>query len=582
MHLLQQFAARNKTLLGLSVVFIAINTFAMLAIPFFVAELINQGILRKDGGAVNAVVGWMVLVLFIGTVAGIMGSYSSARFAAAFARDNRKRIIRTVEDITVDQSDAFGIASLVTRMTNDNQNAQQIVLTVLQMVLPSPIMAVFSIALTLHIYPLLAIVPLMAIVVFGAATMVVLTRSLPSIQRIQQKVDHMTLVLRESFVGVRIIRAFDNSHREETRVNKAFKSYADNNIRINRNFALLSPVAYCLMDISMIVIIWVGSSLVANSTLEIGSVTAIVEYSTTTIGTLIMSALVLFQLPRGLASLRRVQDVTDTVSDISDGHAEPLPDETGGARELPVTLSYRHVDFRYQGAEKKVLDDITFSVSSGQTLAIVGGTGAGKSSIAKTLLRLNDIESGEISIGDVDIRRMSLSDLRSRISYVPQKAFLFSGTIADNFRFANEDMSAAEMERVSCIAQAQEFVASRPKGFESEVAQGGSNLSGGQKQRLAIARALAKPADVYVFDDSFSALDYATDARLRKELKTYLRESITVIIAQRLATIAAADNILVLHDGGIVGQGTHDELLEGNRYYRDLARTQGLLEEEKE
>ncbi|MFT8787987.1 MAG: ABC transporter ATP-binding protein [Bifidobacterium psychraerophilum] len=582
MHLLQQFAARNKTLLGLSVVFIAVNTFAMLAIPFFVAELINQGILRKDGGAVNAVVGWMVLVLFIGTVAGIMGSYSSARFAAAFARDNRKRIIRTVEDITVDQSDAFGIASLVTRMTNDNQNAQQIVLTVLQMVLPSPIMAVFSIALTLHIYPLLAIVPLMAIVVFGAATMVVLTRSLPSIQRIQQKVDHMTLVLRESFVGVRIIRAFDNSHREETRVNKAFKSYADNNIRINRNFALLSPVAYCLMDISMIVIIWVGSSLVANSTLEIGSVTAIVEYSTTTIGTLIMSALVLFQLPRGLASLRRVQDVTDTVSDISDGHVELLPDETGGARELPVTLSYRHVDFRYQGAEKKVLDDITFSVSSGQTLAIVGGTGAGKSSIAKTLLRLNDIESGEISIGDVDIRRMSLSDLRSRISYVPQKAFLFSGTIADNFRFANEGMSAAEMERVSCIAQAQEFVASRPKGFESEVAQGGSNLSGGQKQRLAIARALAKPADVYVFDDSFSALDYATDARLRKELKAYLRESITVIIAQRLATIAAADNILVLHDGGIVGQGTHDELLEGNRYYRDLARTQGLLEEEKE
>lgn len=582
MHLLQQFAARNKTLLGLSVVFIAINTFAMLAIPFFVAELINQGILRKDGGAVNAVVGWMVLVLFIGTVAGTMGSYSSARFAAAFARDNRKRIIRTVEDITVDQSDAFGIASLVTRMTNDNQNAQQIVLTVLQMVLPSPIMAVFSIALTLHIYPLLAIVPLMAIVVFGAATMVVLTRSLPSIQRIQQKVDHMTLVLRESFVGVRIIRAFDNSHREETRVNKAFKSYADNNIRINRNFALLSPVAYCLMDISMIVIIWVGSSLVANSTLEIGSVTAIVEYSTTTIGTLIMSALVLFQLPRGLASLRRVQDVTDTVSDISDGHVEPLPDETGGARELPVTLSYRHVDFRYQGAEKKVLDDITFSVSSGQTLAIVGGTGAGKSSIAKTLLRLNDIESGEISIGDVDIRRMSLSDLRSRISYVPQKAFLFSGTIADNFRFANEGMSTAEMERVSCIAQAQEFVASRPKGFESEVAQGGSNLSGGQKQRLAIARALAKPADVYVFDDSFSALDYATDARLRKELKTYLRESITVIIAQRLATIAAADNILILHDGCIVGQGTHDELLEGNRYYRDLARTQGLLEEEKE
>jgi ATP-binding cassette subfamily B protein len=177
---------------------------------------------------------------------------------------------------------------------------------------------------------------------------------------------------------------------------------------------------------------------------------------------------------------------------------------------------------------------------------------------------------------------MSLSDLRSRISYVPQKAFLFSGTIADNFRFANEDMSAAEMERVSCIAQAQEFVVSRPKGFESEVAQGGSNLSGGQKQRLAIARALAKPADVYVFDDSFSALDYATDARLRKELKTYLRESITVIIAQRLATIATADNILVLHDGGIVGQGTHDELLEGNRYYRDLARTQGLLEEEKE
>ncbi|MCI1218300.1 ABC transporter ATP-binding protein [Bifidobacterium crudilactis] len=581
MQLLQQFAARNKTLLGLSAVFIAINTFAMLAIPFFVAELINRGVLRKDGGTINAVVGWMVLVLFMGTVAGIMGSYSSARFAAAFARDNRRRIIRTVEDITVDQSDAFGIASLVTRMTNDNQNAQQIVLTVLQMILPSPIMAVFSIALTLHIYPLLAIVPLMAIVVFGAATAAVLTRSLPSIQRIQQKVDQMTLVLRESFVGVRIIRAFDNSSREETRVNRAFESYADNNIRINRNFALLSPVAYCLMNLSMIVIIWVGSSLVANRTLEIGSVTAIVEYSTTTIGTLIMSALVLFQLPRGLASLRRVQNVTDTVSDIRDDRAERISGEVDDEQKLPVTLSYRHVDFRYHGAERKVLDDISFSVSSGQTLAIVGGTGAGKSSIAKTLLRLNDIESGAISIGDMDIRHMSLSTLRSRISYVPQKAFLFRGTIADNFRFANEGISAADMERVARIAQAQEFVSSRPSGFESKIAQDGSNLSGGQKQRLAIARALAKPADIYVFDDSFSALDYATDARLRKELKTYLRESITVIVAQRLATIAAADNILVLHDGRIVGQGTHDELLESNRYYRDLARTQGLLEEEQ-
>ena len=448
------------------------------------------------------------------------------------------------------------------------------------MILPSPIMATISIFLTIQVSPLLAIIPLIAIIVFVLTTRSVLVKSLPQINKIQKKMDKMTLVLREFFVGVRIIRAFDNSSKEELRVNDTFNSYAQNNVKINQNFALLSPTAFALMNSTMLLIIWFGSFLITNQTLEIGSITALIEYATTTIATLIMSALVLFQLPKGIASLLRIHEVVSTESDIKDKNNLLTTEEINKNLSPISSLEYEHVHFKYLGAEKSILNDISFKINSGQTLAIVGGTGSGKSSVVKTLLRLNDITTGSITINGINIRDIPLEFLRKNISYVPQRSFLFSGTIADNFRFSNPKISQREMIRIAQVAQANDFIQSLDKEFDSEISQGGNNFSGGQKQRLSIARALAKKAGIFVFDDSFSALDYATDARLRLELKEFLANNITIIIAQRLSTITSADKIIVLDDGKIVGHGNHHSLLSNNQFYKELAQTQGLIREE--
>ncbi|MFS7156004.1 ABC transporter ATP-binding protein, partial [Carnobacterium maltaromaticum] len=406
-----------------------------------------------------------------------------------------------------------------------------------------------------------------------------LNKSLPYIQNIQRKMDKMTLVLREFFVGVRIIRAFDNSKREKKRTDDSFEDYAKNNIKINQNFAILTPVAFCLMNLAIILIVWFGSMLVAGNTLQIGSITALIEFTITTIATLIMSALVLFQLPKGIASINRINDIIKVESEIKD--QENLLSESDQSKITPIQkLEYQNINFRYKGAEKRILDTINFSVKAGETLAIVGGTGSGKSSIIKILLRLNNIESGEIKINGTSIHELSLASLRNSISYVPQKAFLFSGTIKENFQFANPAITQEEMEAVAETAQALDFIQSLEKKFDAPVSQGGMNFSGGQKQRLSIARALSKEAGIYIFDDSFSALDYATDAKLRKALDSYLYDRIIIIVAQRLSTIASADKIIVLDDGKIVGTGNHETLLRENKHYQDLARTQGLLKED--
>ena len=579
MELLKDFTKTNKKLLMLSILFITLNTLTMLIIPFLVSHMINDGILQKNMQVVNSISLQMVAILILGTVAGLIGSYLSASFASKFAQSNRKKMVRNIEKITLDQVDQFGIASLVTRVTNDNANAQQVILTFLQMILPSPIMAIISIFLTAQIYPLLALVPLFAITIFVITTWFTLNKSLPYIQNIQRKMDKMTLVLREFFVGVRIIRAFDNSKREKKRTDDSFEDYAKNNIKIHQNFAILTPVAFCLMNLAITLIVWFGSMLVAGNTLQIGSITALIEFTITTIATLIMSALVLFQLPKGIASINRINDIIKVESEIKD--QENLLSESDQSKITPIQkLEYQNINFRYKGAEKRILDTINFSVKAGETLAIVGGTGSGKSSIIKILLRLNNIESGEIKINGTSIHELSLASLRNSISYVPQKAFLFSGTIKENFQFANPAITQEEMEAVAETAQALDFIQSLEKKFYAPVSQGGMNFSGGQKQRLSIARALSKEAGIYIFDDSFSALDYATDAKLRKALDSYLYDRIIIIVAQRLSTIASADKIIVLDDGKIVGTGNHETLLRENKHYQDLARTQGLLKED--
>ena len=579
MKLLRTYIKENIGTLSLSAIFLTFNTFATLAIPFEISNIINQGIMKKDIDMVYSTSIKMVAILIFGTVTGIIANHFVALFATNFSKKNRKMLIRNIETLTLDQVSDFGVASLVTRMSNDNNNAQRLIVAFFQMILPSPIMATISIFLTIKLSPSLALIPLLTILIFACAIVLTLFRSLPYILKVQKKLDRMTLVLRERFIGAKIIRAFDNSEKERERFNNIGQDYTDNYIIINKKFALLSPMAFALMSVIITLIIFFGAMKVLNNTLEIGSITAIVEYSLTTIAALIMSSMVLVQMPKAVVSIERIEEVLTVTSEIKD--KEDLKDNSyyeGILKQNPISLTFDNVCFRYKGAEKQILKNISFSIKAGERFAIVGATGSGKSTIAKVLLRLNDIESGKILINNVNTLDLPLNCLRNQISYIPQKAYIFSGTIKDNFRFANKNMTDEEMVKIAKVAQSYDFIDSLPDKFNSFVAQGGTNFSGGQKQRLSIARALSKEANIYLFDDSFSALDYATDAKLRKELKTFLKDKITIIIAQRLNTIADADKIIVLKDSEITGMGTHQELLESNQEYIELAKSQGILE----
>ena len=579
MKLLRTYIKENIGTLSLSAIFLTFNTFATLAIPFEISNIINQGIMKKDIDMVYSTSIKMVAILIFGTVTGIIANHFVALFATNFSKKNRKMLIRNIETLTLDQVSDFGVASLVTRMSNDNNNAQRLIVAFFQMILPSPIMATISIFLTIKLSPSLALIPLFTILIFACAIVLTLFKSLPYILKVQKKLDRMTLVLRERFIGAKIIRAFDNSEKERERFNNIGQDYTDNYIIINKKFALLSPMAFALMSVIITLIIFFGAMKVLNNTLEIGSITAIVEYSLTTIAALIMSSMVLVQMPKAVVSIERIEEVLAVTSEIRD--SEDLKDNSyyeGILKQNPISLTFDNVCFRYKGAEKQILKNISFSIKAGERFAIVGATGSGKSTIAKVLLRLNDIESGKILINNVNTLDLPLNCLRNQISYIPQKAYIFSGTIKDNFRFANKNMTDEEMDKIAKVAQSYDFINSLPDKFNSFVVQGGTNFSGGQKQRLSIARALSKEANIYLFDDSFSALDYATDAKLRKELKTFLKDKITIIIAQRLNTIADADKIIVLKDSEITGMGTHQELLESNQEYIELAKSQGILE----
>ena len=579
MKILRTYLKENIGILSLGAIFLTLNTFATLAIPFQISNIINLGIMKKDIDMVYSTSIKMVIILIIGTATGIIANHFVALFATNFTKKNRKLLIRNLESLTVDQVNDFGVASLVTRMGNDNNNAQRLIVAFFQMILPSPIMAVISIFMTIKLSPTLALIPLFSILVFALAIVLTLFKSLPYILKVQKKLDRMTLVLRERFIGAKIIRAFDNSKKERDKFNDVAQEYTDNYIIINKKFALLSPMAFALMSVVITLIIFFGAMKVLNNTLEIGSITAIVEYSLTTIAALIMSSMVLVQMPKAVVSIERIEEVLNVTSEIKD--KEELKDNSyyeNILKQNPVSLTFDSVCFRYKGAEKQILKNISFSIKAGERFAIVGATGSGKSTIAKVLLRLNDIESGRILINGVDALDLPLNCLRNQISYTPQKAYIFSGKIKDNFRFTNKNMTDEEMIKIAKIAQSYDFIDSLPDKFDSFVAQGGTNFSGGQKQRLSIARALSKDANIYLFDDSFSALDYATDAKLRKELKTFLKDKITIIIAQRLNTIADADKIIVLKDSEITGMGTHQELLESNQEYIELAKSQGILE----
>lgn len=547
-----------------------------LMIPYYVAEIIDEGILTQDQGAVWRNGSLMLAVAVLTGIVSIIASYYSAILSGRFGYFLRSRLIEKTQSLSLAEMEEFGTPTLLARTTSDITNIQQILMMVFQMIIPAPLICIASIVLTGAISWRFVWIPTASIILFSIVSLMVIKKAIPLADVMQQRMDKIMLVLREFYTGVRVIRAFDKTKFEKERTDQTFSSYAEVMIRVNKLFAVLNPTVNLVMGLGMTAVLAFGGVLVLQGNVPIGSLTAISEYTILSLWFLTMAAMVIVMIPKALASLERIGEVLSKEEEIVDGPKDSF--ELKAAEPIAV---FDHVDFAYSGAEESVLSDITFEIPKGTT-AIVGGTGSGKSTIAKALLRFRDTSKGEIRFLGESIKDVSQHALRDRISYVPQKAFLFSGTIEKNFLFGNPEATKEEMQQVAKIAQAEEFINGLDEQYQAPVAQKGNNFSGGQKQRLSIARALIKPADLYFFDDSFSALDYQTDAKLRHALKTYLKDAAVVIVAQRLSTIKDADQIIVLEEGKIVGKGTHQELLRNCQVYREFAKSQGMEEKKHE
>ncbi|EPH99698.1 ABC transporter, ATP-binding protein [Enterococcus faecalis 13-SD-W-01] len=574
MDLLKKFIKENKGLVFLTIFFICIQILGVLGVPKLVAELIDQGIANNDQERIRRIGVEMLIVALIGAGAAVLSSYLSAVVSARFGIQTREKFFHKFQQFSISDIDRFGSNTLLTRMTNDVDNVQQMLVIFFQLILPAPIISLFALLITLQYSSVLTGLTAGFILVYSAVVYFLVKKGTPLSLTIQPKMDRITTKLREFFTGINMIRAFNNEDYEEKQANEAFKNYADGMIRVNRIFAWITPIAFLIMGLVSSIILWFGGMLVIEGNAQIGIITAVMEYSFLSIAYMMIGAMVFVMIPRALASLRRLQEVLVTEPEIKD--PEDFIELTN-KNAADTVVSFENIQFKYNEDAEPVLENITFDVPRGKTTAIVGGTGSGKSSLMKLLLKVNKPAEGKIRINDIDSQKLKQETIRSFISYVPQKAFLFSGTIRSNLLMGKEDATAEEISYASSIAQLDEFANSLPDRFDSFVAQGGANFSGGQKQRICIARALIKPAEIYVFDDSFSALDYKTDALLRARLQEEMSDKTLLIVAQRLSTIAHADNIIVLDKGRIVGQGTHDELLADNHYYQEFAASQGLL-----
>lgn len=570
MNYLKDFLKRHKGKAALSVLLLLGQVVGTLLIPALVAIIVDHGILQGDMAVVLRTGAQMLVVTLLAAGISACGSWATSDLSALFGLEMRSMLLQKSQQLSIQQFDSVGISSMITRTTSDISNLQRTMGMVLQMVVPAPIIVVVSIVMTTMVSPVMAVIQLLFMAALLGAAAVILKKSGVLSRGIQVRLDRINQVVRETVTGVRVIRAFGNERYEEGRSGKAYESYADNMIRLNRLFAVVNPVVWLLMGGLMAVILGVGGALSLAGDMAVGQITAVTEYSTLTMAYLIMGASVLTTLPKASACLERLRELLDTVPAVDDTNNFPTAEPVAAA----AAVTFDHVTFAYQGAEEPVIHDLSFALYPGQTTAVIGSTGSGKSTLADLLLRLHEIQSGRILLGGTDIREFSQLELRERIGCVPQKAFLFSGTIAENLRMGRSGATDEELWEALRTAQAEDFVRRLPLGLEAPVAQGGANFSGGQRQRLSIARALVRKAHVFVFDDSFSALDVRTDAALRRALLQSVTEPAKLIIAQRVSTILDADQILVLDQGRLVGSGAHQELLERCPTYRDIVDSQ--------
>jgi ATP-binding cassette subfamily B protein len=570
-RLLRTHLAPYKGRIGVVLVLLLIQAIGNLYLPDLNGDIINNGVVTGDIDYIFRVGGFMLLISAVVGVAAIAGVYVSAGVANGFARDVRTAVFSKVETFGQVEVNQFGPASLITRNTNDVQQVQQVVFMGLTIMVSAPILIVGGVFMALRTdVPLsgllLVIVPLMAIVIG-----LVMWRAIPLFRATQVKLDRINQVMRETLSGVRVIRAFVRTRHEEARFTTASEDLFDTQLRAARLFALTQPVIFAIFNLSTVAALWFGAIRVQDGALSIGNLTAFLQYLTQILFAMLTAVFMFILVPRAAVSSDRIREVLDTKPSIHDPEQPVVPDPAGADRGV---VEFRHVEFGYPGADQPVLHDLSFRAEPGKTTAIVGSTGSGKSTLVNLIPRFYDATGGSVLIDGVDVREMDRELVWSRIGVIPQKAFLFGGTVASNLRFGHDAATDEELWHALEIAQAKDFVSEMDGGLEAPINQGGSNVSGGQRQRLAIARAIAKDAAIYVFDDSFSALDFATDARLRAALERELGGATVIIVAQRVGTILNADRIIVLEDGRIVGSGTHRELLESNETFPEFVFSQ--------
>jgi ATP-binding cassette subfamily B multidrug efflux pump len=559
------------------VVLILLQAIANLYLPTLNAKIINNGVTTGDTGYIATMGGYMLLVALLQTACSITSTYVGAKAAMGFGRDVRSAFFRKVESFSQAEINRFGTPSLITRNTNDIQQVQMMVTIGLSLLIFAPMMGIGGIIMALRqdvrlSWTLAVIVPVM-VLVLG----VVIRRAVPLFRSMQKKIDRINQVMRETLSGVRVIRAFARSDYEERRFEEANQDLTGVGLRVMRLFAVMFPSLFLIMNMSTAAIMWFGGQRVDGGGMQVGNLMAFVMYVMQILISVLMATMMSAFIPRAAASAARIQEVFEVEPAIGDPERPAAAVTSEGTRR--GRIDFKDVEFRYPGAEAAVLSKISFTAPPGQTTAIVGSTGSGKSTLISLVPRLYDITSGSIELDGRDIREMERADLWRHIGFVPQKAFLFSGTVASNLRYGNEAATDEELWRALSIAQARDFVEEMPEGLNEPIAQGGTNVSGGQRQRLAMARALVKRADVYVFDDSFSALDFKTDSQLRAALKREVADATVLVVAQRVSSIMHADQIVVLDEGTIVGLGTHQELLETCETYKEIVYSQLTAEE---
>ena len=560
-------------LVALIVVFLAAQSVAELYMPTLMSDIVNNGMIRGDIPYIWKTGFRMLLVAAGSCLSSVLVAFFSSRAAVGLGRDLRDKIFTRVEDFSLNEIDKFGTASLITRTTNDVTQIQTFTVMMFRFIIFSPIMCVGGIIMALardsKLAAILAVVlPSMIIIMLLIAKFVI-----PMFQALQKKVDKINLILRENLTGIRVIRAFNRMGRERARFGNANSELTDISIRVNKIMAVAQPLMMLLMNGTLLAIVWFGGLRISTGDLNIGDMMAFLQYAMMIMFSIIMVAIMFIMMPRAQASAVRINEVLDVQPEIKN------PEKAAEPSGLKGQVEFKDVSFYYPGAQLPALKNISFKALPGEVTAIIGGTGSGKSTLINLIPRFYDVSEGQVLVDGVDVRDMDQGTLRRKIGFVPQTAILFSGTVAQNIRYGKEVATDEEVAHAAKVAQALEFISAMPEGFESHLSQGGTNVSGGQKQRISIARALISKPEIYIFDDSFSALDFRTDANLRAALKKETSQSTVIIVAQRVSTIMDADRIIVLDEGEIVGMGTHRELLKSNKVYYEIVASQ-LSEEE--